>query len=227
MHRSPQALELADPKHSGKTLSPAERELMEVCERERRRVAQEMHDGLCQQLIGAAFLAKALAENSPPDAAHAQRLHELVKVINAAIRETRALNLPAAIATGNLGLYAGLKSLVATAGEIEVSLDCPERLDLGDGATALQLFRIAQEAFLNAIQHSCGSRVKVCVSETKRAVTLFVEDDGRGRADAILENARIGLKLMQIRARAISATLRFEPSDAGGIRVSCDVPLCP
>ncbi|MGB8167405.1 MAG: histidine kinase [Chthoniobacteraceae bacterium] len=58
-------------------------------ESERRRIGQELHDHLCQQLLGAAFVAKGLADGLEPGSTAAAEADALARLINAAVQETR------------------------------------------------------------------------------------------------------------------------------------------
>src|SRR5258708_4965676 len=131
---------------------PDEREflveaLLEVAERENRRIGQELHDHLCQVLVGAAFAAHAVSPDLPPSSAAAAELDGLVRLISCAAQQTReiarSLN---PIDLDTAGLVAALQQLVATprAGWI-CRLECPEFVVLPDARAALHLYRIASE----------------------------------------------------------------------------------
>jgi len=202
--------------------------LVEVAERESRRIAQELHTNLCQHMVGTAFLAKALADQAPSDDGLRERLHELSKLIGTSVQQTRTFNHGADLAAGGTGLIPALKALDGcTPARIKVLVDCPPSITIRDNQTALNLYRIAQEAVANAALHSRGSQVTVRLADEEGVLTLRVDDDGDGKVDTLHTNAAMGLKLMRLRAKAISASLRFETSAAGGISVNCSVPQRP
>ena len=66
-----------------------DRALREAAGRERQRIGQEMHDHLCQHLLGAAFAAQALANSLPPGSPAAVEARELAQLINSAVQQTR------------------------------------------------------------------------------------------------------------------------------------------
>ena len=66
-----------------------ERAVLEAAENERRRIGQELHDDLCQNLLGAAFTVKAVADKLPPASAEAVELELAVELINAAVQQAR------------------------------------------------------------------------------------------------------------------------------------------
>ena len=69
--------------------SDLERIALEAAARERRRIGQALHDDLCQNLLGAAFTVKAVADKLPPDSAEAVELELAVQLVNAAVQQAR------------------------------------------------------------------------------------------------------------------------------------------
>jgi signal transduction histidine kinase len=89
------------------------------------------------------------------------------------------------------------------------------------------LFRIAQEAVVNAARHASATRVAVGFAERDGRVILTVRDDGVG-FDLGAPGAdpdHWGLKSMRERARAIGGILRVETAPGAGTRVTADVPF--
>ena len=66
-----------------------ERATLEATERERRRIGQELHDNLCQNLLGAAFTVQAVADKLPSSSAEAVELELAVRLVNAAVQQAR------------------------------------------------------------------------------------------------------------------------------------------
>jgi signal transduction histidine kinase len=213
---------------------PDEREflmgaLLEVAERENRRIGQELHDHLCQVLLGAAFAAKAVALNVPPGSPAAAELGDLVRLISSAAQQTRDIARSLhPIEMDSAGLAAALQQLVATphAGFV-CRLECPEFVVLPDSATALHLYRIASEAVANAVQHSGGAEIVVRLTADKQGIHLRITDDGRGfegQLPPLNGRTGLGLALMKYRAEAIGGDLRFDTRDRRGTSVTCSVP---
>lgn len=200
------------------------RALIESAERERRRIGQELHDHLCQLLLGAAFCAKAVAQSLPALSPAAEELDDLVRLINSAAQQTRniALELNATHMDAH-GFSAALEHLAAgRAGAI------PCRLEyhlFSDAPFAGHLYLIAQEAVANAVQHSGGTEIVVRVEEDAESVHLQIADDGCG-FDAGAR-AGLGLAMMKYRAETINGRLRFDTPREGGMRVKCSVPRSP
>jgi two-component system sensor kinase FixL len=205
-------------------LEELERTLLEAAERESRRLGRQLHDTLCQQILGAAFCAKALANKFSPGSPTGDDLQELADLLKSAVEQARNITHSMDPDLGEERLVNALRSLIERPRRgVKAALDCPESIALGNEETSMHLYRIAQEAVTNAMEHSGGTRVIVRLRETDGKIYLEVEDDGHGCPSELEGAARIGLKLMRIRARAISATLTFETTEGRGIRVKCVV----
>ena len=227
-----------------------EKEILEIAEREQRRIGQDLHDGLCQQLAGIAFLTKTLqhrlSSGAHPEAAEAKQVTELLsKAIDHARAQSRALN-PVEPKTD--GLEDALRTLakdVSTVYDIRCEFcggaDAPARggrAPYGDALTTTHLFRVAQEAVNNAVHHGKAERVTITLDlAPEGAVTLSVEDNGVGfpqrtrrhkRADrdgtARREWWGMGLRTMSHRAHLIGGTLEVGGPRSGGARIVCRVP---
>jgi signal transduction histidine kinase len=87
------------------------------------------------------------------------------------------------------------------------------------------LLRIAEEAVRNAVKHGEPQRILISLSQTPRAITLKVSDDGQGFAPVVTEPEGVcGTALMQRHARAAGITLKIKSTLGKGTVVSCGVP---
>ena len=206
------------------------RRLAAAREAERAHVARELHDGPVQDLCA---VQVTLAGQEGGETTRA--------AVNGVVNELRALCdelRPSALDA--FGLTAALAALADRAGWGEGgSLDVRFRMDpavraVADGAAVsdekrLALYRIAQEALNNAVQHASASRIDLALTFENSQVVLTVDDDGTGppAADALDYAARghYGLLGMQERADLLRADLRVGPSPLGGTRVAVAVPI--
>jgi PAS domain S-box-containing protein len=210
-----------------------EREILEISDREQARIGQDVHDGLCQQLIGVTLkansLEQSLAAQQRQEAATARKICGLLdEAITESRRVCRGL-YPIRLRTE--GLVPALEELAGTTNERHpVKCRCEaDRQGLHcDVTTATHLYRIAQEALNNALKHSGASNLVIQLTESEGAIVLQIKDDGKGLGPPDLRSAPergsgMGLHIMDYRARLIGGSLQLQ-SDRNGTTVSCRVP---
>ena len=156
-----------------------ESEILDISSREKLRVGQDLHDSLGQKLTGAIFLSRALAdklaENSPEEKKEAGRINELLKEALGQVRRiARGL---APVELGDEGIAGALQRLAVDTQEAfgtRCILRVHDDPSLPRGATALQLYHIAQEAVSNATRHGEAGEILIALS----AGELAIEDNG-------------------------------------------------
>ena len=207
-----------------------ERQLLEISEREQRRIGQDLHDGLCQHLAGVGYMSKALAKKldgaAPAEAADARALADLIRQAIADARATASGLYPVKMETN--GIMAALQALAASA-ESLFQIQCVFRCDppvlLADNNAAIHLYRIAQEAMNNALRHGKARRIGITLAQADGRVTLTVRDNGQGLPDPLPARRGIGLDIMNHRARMISGVLDIRRAPEGGTILTCSFPL--
>lgn len=211
-----------------------EKDVLEVSEREQRRIGHDLHDGLGQHLTGTALagqvLAERLASSGLPEAEDAERI---VGLIEDGIELTRSLARglsPVALdADGLTVALAAMADQTTAQFYLPCTFQAVTPVQLNDPAAATHLYRIAQEAVGNAIRHGRPDRIEIDLAEGRGSrVTLTVRDDGTGLPP---ESARggvgLGLRIMAHRARMIGATLDVRRGVDGGTIVQCVMAMSP
>ena len=204
-----------------------EKETLTISEREQRRIGQDLHDDLCQQLVGIEFISKALQQQleSRPEAA---RAGEIAQLIRDAINHTR--RLARGLAPFELeaeGLMEGLRDLAARTTaifRIGCSFHCPAPVLVQDVATATHLYRIAQEAVANGIKHGQAKRVEIGLAADGAAITMTVKDNGVGLSTNPPKAPGMGLRIMQYRTDMIGGAFVIQDDPRGGTTIICTVP---
>jgi signal transduction histidine kinase len=92
-----------------------------------------------------------------------------------------------------------------------------------DSNIATQLYRIAQEAVMNAIKHAEAQQVHISLLENETNVTLAVSDDGVGLPQRLPQRGGLGLRLMSHGAALIGADFQVSRNGNGGTTVTCRV----
>lgn len=212
-----------------------EREILDISEREQRRIGHDLHDGLCQQLAGIELMSQALAGKLGKRSRDGERrAGEIAGNVRAAISHTRALARGLSpVMKDEEGLMAALQELAAsTVGifHIDCHFQCDPAVLLNDQVVATHLFRIAQEAVSNAIRHGKKVRhIDIELDEADGRLRLRVSDDGAGFPPQASAGPRegMGLRIMQSRAGMIGGTLAVESNAAGGATVTVSLPRPP
>ena len=209
-----------------------EREIVEISNREQRRIGQDLHDELGQLLTGICFrmaeLEDDLQRSNQPEVADAAEIGELVQE---AITQTRALARglnPINIEVG--GLRTALRALTQSIEqiyEIPCILTCPEPVFIDDNETATHVYRIAQEALNNALKHSKASRLEVSLLQDGTTVTLTARDNGIGLSLPAAQSEGMGLRNMRYRASMINGSFNISAGKHGGTVVSCQFTTTP
>jgi PAS domain S-box-containing protein len=207
-----------------------EREIILVAEQEQRRIGQELHDGLGQQLTALAFLSAVLAarlrEAQVDAAADAEQME---RMLGEAVSHTRLLArglFPVELEAN--GLMVALEQLAANVSRLfgtRCEFHCAAPVLVSDSDVAINLHRIAQEAVNNAVKHAGAHCIRIELTCDDTTTTLCVRDDGRGLPEAGEDaGGGLGLRIMAYRATLIGARLAPERNDDGGLSVRVVLP---
>lgn len=207
-----------------------EREVLNISELEQRRIGQDLHDDLGQQIAGAWMMSSALQRTlSRRDAPEATAASSISSLLETALNRTRSLARglhPVAPEEG--GLQSALRQL-ADHGQNLFGITCRfssrGTTALDDPAITTHLYRIAQEALSNAVKHGRASRIHISLHTTRRSLRLLIDDNGAGFSPPPPSHSGIGLRIMRYRADLIHASLEILPRSPHGTRLACSLPL--
>ncbi|MES2466674.1 MAG: PAS domain-containing protein [Verrucomicrobiota bacterium] len=210
-----------------------EREVARISVQEQQRIAHELHDHIGAYLAGLAFRAQCLAESlSVRKRPEADDAHQLVTFVNTAAHQVRNLSHLLAMDWGpEDSLSDGLSRLgeelemlfgITCTVKSEPSLASLPRLASDQGR---QLYRIAQEAARNAIQHGKARTVGISLRHQGKMLELLIENDGALWEPASEPGRSLGLRIMNYRAGTLGGTLSLQPGQDGKATVRCQVPF--
>jgi PAS domain S-box-containing protein len=205
-----------------------EREVLAVTERERARISQDLHDSLCQELAATAFLlksrAKSLAQTVP---AAAQSLEEAARTVNA--NAGLARDLARGLHPFEMESSGLVRALRELAGRVHAKVPCvfesPGEIRGLDDSLALNLYRIGQEAVLNAVKHAKPSAIEIKLHPQNGEIVLTVKDDGQALKNFNEKGPGLGIHLMRYRANVSGGTLQVDSKPGRGTIVTCRIPL--
>ncbi len=204
-----------------------QREILEIPVAEQRRIGQDLHDGLGQQLTGLGLLATSLLNKaSKPEHDLAARLAQGLQDAIAQVRSLSRGLMPFEIDAA--GLQVALENLVEEIrahGRVTVKLDCQHPVVISDNSVALHVYRIAQEALNNAVKHAEASEVELALGIHGARGCMMVRDNGRGFSGERQKTEGLGLRIMRHRCSLIDGELYFKSSPERGTTVTCFFPI--
>ena len=205
-----------------------EREIARIGDEERRRLGQDVHDGVCQQLTGTLLRCEALQRRlGKGETLASGELSEVSSLLKDAIDEAHAVAQGLSPLEQDARALAEALRLLAKRTQQSSAIRCDfiatGNVLVNEPATAQHLYRIAQEALINAARHSQARLIVVELRGDDGELLLQVQDDGVG-PPADIPPGRMGLRTMASRAQMIDGELTVTRGTEGGTRLSCRVP---
>jgi PAS domain S-box-containing protein len=204
-------------------------DLIQVSEREHRRIGHDLHDGICQELAGVRYALDSISrklENIDPLQKDLQALSD---GIHRAMHHTRILSrglAPMELEHGDL--VAALNELVENSSslyKIEGDLELRGKPLPLAVEPATHLFRIAQEALQNAVKHGRASNIHITLDFSVSPAEMVVRDNGsRDCPQPDQPKNGMGLKIMQHRAALLAGTVKVNVLESGGTEVLATFP---
>lgn len=225
-----------------------EREVAEATAYEQRRIGQDLHDSVGQQLTAMTMLAQDFVELLGPDTqisdldpldpsappsklSHlspfklAERLRrDLQKALEEVRSISRNLNPVPIDSQGLMVALADLVERMRLQSRVICTFDCEIPVVIEDNVTATHLFHIAQEALSNALRHAQAHEIRISLRQDDLQIALRIQDDGVGVSWSLPQSDGIGQRIMKSRADMIGATLSIDRAEPKGTIVTCNLP---
>ena len=197
--------------------------LLEGQENERKRIVQELHDGV-GQLLTVAQLRVEMLENEPA------LQKEIMGLINETIAEVRRISynvMPNAIV--DFGLEAALKGLCENSRKYtSLSFDFQYVREVDrvlSFEVTIAIFRIVQEGINNIIKHAKATHVDVYVLDKGDEIYVLLKDDGQGfNEEQVLNKNGFGLRSMRERATLLNGTMEIHSDSGKGTVIEVNIP---
>lgn len=209
-----------------------EAEVLEISDREQRRIGQDLHDGLGQHLAGIELMSQVLEQRlaGARSKEAGQLAPEAAKIslhVREAISQARALARGLSpVVVESEGLMAALQQLADGASRmfrIQCEFDCDPPVLVTDHTVATHLYRIAQEAVSNAVKHGKTKAAQIRLRASGERIVLVIRDKGTGIPDRLPAGKGMGLRIMQYRAGIIGGSVVIQRHPEGGTSVTCSV----
>lgn len=210
----------------------ATKAILEAEEKERQRIAKDLHDGV-GQMMSAAKLNLSAIENEIPfrDERQKEAMLRIIKLVDDSCKEVRAVShnmMPNALLKA--GLASAIREFINQIDQkiIKVNLHSEGLSERLDGNTETVLYRVIQECVNNVIKHAAATQLDISLIRDADGISATIEDNGRGfdTGDATKNNG-LGLKNIQARVEYLKGTVDFDSAPGKGTLVAIHVPLQP
>lgn len=202
-------------------------------EKERKRIAAEIHDGIGQMLTSLRMKLEIIENDNPQIQRQLAQVHDMLQTI---INETKKICsdlLPSVL--DDFGLSSAIRELVKMCQEVSSihfekeddlrESDLPREVEVG-------VFRILQEGINNAIKHSNANKILIKIGTDSKTLELFVEDDGRGfyfDEQKLLSREFVaksnGLRNMSERAELLGGRFKVTSAPGKGTKLKLELPI--
>lgn len=204
--------------------------VMKAQENERKRIAEDLHDGIGQTLSGLKMVCQGIAENTALAQNEKGRLQALGQSLDSACVEVRSLShqmRPKALS--ELGLIPAIEEMLASAfnhSRLDYHFDhygieeerLPEIIEVS-------IYRILQELVNNILKHSEAKEASFQLIKNKQGLVLMVEDNGKGFDTTTQKGKGIGLLNLDSRVTLIKGEVNYESTPGKGSLVTIRIPL--
>jgi PAS domain S-box-containing protein len=223
--------DITERKLAEEAFADVSRKLIEIQEKERTRIARELHDDINQRLALLAIEVDTLNLNPPNSAAELSRqLTEVWEGINEVSAEvhliSHQLHSPKLEHLGLVSAMTGLCREFAARQKVEIDFKSDDIRQRVSKDTSLCLFRILQEALHNAAKHSGARQFEVRLGCASNQLHLAVSDRGAGfDVESAMNKGGLGLISMHERVRLMSGTILIESKPMAGTTVHVRLPF--
>lgn len=195
------------------------RQYIDGLESERKRLAKELHDGVCNDLLGIQYYMQT------SDAIGKEVQQKLFPMIEQTRTDVRFIShelMPPALQYANLNVM--LEDYVERLGNVHqlvrfhyFSLPEQANWELVSSQKAYELYRIVQEVLGNSLSHSKATEIEITLSmiAEERKIVLTVSDNGKGASVSLASGSGIGLRTVEDRVKCIDGAYSLT-SDAKG-----------
>jgi len=208
-----------------------EKEVLKSADWERQRLGSELHDTVCQSLVGVAAMCSSLKikilEGRSEESI--DTTNEIIALVKDLSMQTRNLShefyAPSVFNTDIAQLINSVALRVQDTFKINCVVSINGKLPTLANKYKHHMLRIVQESVNNSIVHGGSKNIKIKLISISGGVILVVTDDGRGFENTILRSNGIGMNILNYRARLIGANLQVSQRKKRGTKVQCRIPI--
>jgi two-component system NarL family sensor kinase len=205
--------------------------IIEAEEKERIRIAKDLHDGLGQQLSAVKMYLSAFeAEVKLSTVMEEDKVKNLLTMVDEAVKEVRSIShnmMPNALIRS--GLSTALREFInkiSSTGALKIDLEIIGLNERMESTTETVLYRVLQECISNIVKHAKASKIGIQLVKHTTSLNLIIEDNGVGfDSSKINDFTGIGLKNIISRVQFLNGNVEFDSFPGNGTTVVIDIPL--
>ena len=205
--------------------------IIEAEEKERIRIAKDLHDGVGQQLSAVKMHLSVLSENNTLKTDKINdSFNTLLTMVDEAVKEVRSVShnmMPNALLTS--GISAAFREFVnkiSTTGSLNVDLQIVGLTGRLNSSTETVLYRVLQECVSNIVKHAQANYISIQLIKHNNHLNMIIEDNGKGFDTQKLNSFEgIGLKNIISRVQFLNGSVDFDSTIGNGTTVNIEIPL--
>lgn len=207
----------------------AARAVLEAEEKERSRIAKDLHDGVGQMMSAARMNLSSFSNTIQLNDEKEQSLSNIIKLVDDSCKEVRAVShsmMPQVLLSK--GLAEAVEELTAKINKdvLKINFHSEGFTQRPDGNVETILYRIIQECVNNVLKHAEATHMDIAMFKEADGISITIEDDGKGfDTNAAGNNEGIGLKNIQNRIRFLKGVVDFDSAPGKGTSIVIHVPL--
>ncbi len=215
--------------HRARQLQKLTLELSQAEDRERKRLAEILHDDLQQQLAAAKFHLSLLGHRVPKDKGVHEAIVQLDQILKDAIEKSRSLShelSPAVLYQSDLGeAFEWLARQLKTKHGLTVYVESRGRIDSPSEALKVFLFKTAQEILFNVVKHARVREARLRIQRLRRSLWLTISDQGQGFDPRSLgKTGGFGLLSIRERVELLGGRMKIRSAEGRGSTFLIIVP---
>jgi PAS domain S-box-containing protein len=204
-------------------------------EKERKRFAEDLHDGIGPLLSGLKMYLQQDSLSKDLTEKQTKTIKYCKEIVDDAISQTRSIanNLTPGV-LNDFGLERALISHVAKIndiGKFSIDLKILSNLEQVESDASLAIFRVVSELINNALKHAECSLITISLEIRRNILSLFYKDNGKGfevklaKSDGV--NSKLGLNSIQNRINSLNGNVTFASKKGEGLMVKIFLPVKP
>lgn len=213
--------------------SAKNREVLDIQEKERQRIARDLHDTSLQNLahlvhkieLASLYIDKDTLQAKLELASVTKSLKAIIEEIRNTIFDLRPMSFD------DLGLKESFERLFSKLKESNTAFDFEmdiEDIKCDDDLVLMTIFRVVQEASSNAVRHSGGNKLKVSIKQNADVCNIVIKDNGSGFSDkdvAQKKDKHFGLAVMKERVKLLGGDISIDSIPDEGTEIRMSIPL--